>query len=272
MSSSVSSAMANGKFGVLVEVTPAIAEEFLKSNTCNRPKTDYAVSVYSRAMTDGQWGLSTDAIGFDVDGVLVNGQHRLYAVIDSGTTQFFYVVRNLPKTTFQHVDQHRKRTSGDALGLLGEANSNQLAAMVHRIYMIKSGSTVPTRERPSTASIIEFINEHPQIRQSAQFVSSLTGIKKIMTLSEAGALHYSFAQRHMEGANVFFEKLVAGTGLEFGDPIFTLRELLINAKAARKRIKELSFFACCIKAWNVYRSGGKLKIIRFHNEDFPVVR
>jgi hypothetical protein len=34
-------------------------------------------------MQQGEWYLGCDAIGFDETGTLINGQHRLYAVIQS---------------------------------------------------------------------------------------------------------------------------------------------------------------------------------------------
>ena len=54
-------------------VTPIVAKQFLRSNENNRTIRPTAVSQYSEKMLQGSWRLSTDAIGFDENGVLING-------------------------------------------------------------------------------------------------------------------------------------------------------------------------------------------------------
>ena len=48
-------------------ITPEIAKEMLKKNTNNRPVSKRTLSRYVQLMKDGEWGITTDAIGFDVN-------------------------------------------------------------------------------------------------------------------------------------------------------------------------------------------------------------
>ena len=76
------------------KITPAIAKSMLTKNTCNFRRPDQArVTRYSDEQSRGKWKLTGDAIVFANTGELLNGQHRLLAVIKSGVTCEFVVLR-----------------------------------------------------------------------------------------------------------------------------------------------------------------------------------
>ena len=70
----------------IVTLTPALAAEWLNSNTCNRPLSTLRASRYARDMKAGDWRFNGETISFTADGRLVDGQHRLTAVVESGVT------------------------------------------------------------------------------------------------------------------------------------------------------------------------------------------
>lgn len=69
-----------------VLVDPKKAELWLKKNTKNRKVSNRHVSQLANEMKEGKWLLNGQAIAFSKDGVLLDGQHRLLAVIMSGVT------------------------------------------------------------------------------------------------------------------------------------------------------------------------------------------
>lgn len=69
------------------KITPKIAEAWLNANTCNRKLRDGIVERYAADMTAGKWTECPEPISFYVDGDLADGQHRLFAITESGTTQ-----------------------------------------------------------------------------------------------------------------------------------------------------------------------------------------
>ena len=60
-------------------VTPEMAREWLTHNTHNRPVSRQYVEKYARDMRAGRWHYTNQGIGFDVNGVMTDGQHRLLA-------------------------------------------------------------------------------------------------------------------------------------------------------------------------------------------------
>nr|BAR25009.1 hypothetical protein [uncultured Mediterranean phage uvMED] len=77
-------------------VTPEQAAEWLSLNTANRKASKTAVKRWARIMRANEWQLCPDAIAFDFDNVLINGQHRLMAVMSQAQLNLFLSLNNSP--------------------------------------------------------------------------------------------------------------------------------------------------------------------------------
>lgn len=99
----------------VVEVTPALAASWLKQNTSNRPLSRDRVAVLSRAMVSGEWVTTHQGIAFDTTGRLIDGQHRLHAVVESGVTVRLAVASDSPVDAYEVLDIQKTRTFSDAL-------------------------------------------------------------------------------------------------------------------------------------------------------------
>lgn len=96
----------------IVEVSPELAKEWLRSNTFNRKVSPSTVSKYARDMSSGDWRLNHQGIAFDDQGVLVDGQHRLHAVIKSGSTVKMMVTWGADRVG---IDELRVRHAADVI-------------------------------------------------------------------------------------------------------------------------------------------------------------
>lgn len=108
----------------VVLVTPEIAERWLNTcNTHNRPIRNNVVNKYTDAMKKGDWRLTaepiafcypyTDSTGKQMKETLINGQHRLWAVVNSGTSVGMTVWWGCEPNEFEVIDQGAMRTYGD---------------------------------------------------------------------------------------------------------------------------------------------------------------
>ena len=75
----------------LVEVAPGFAESLLKRNSGGRPLSKALVHRLTREMIEGTWN-ETQPIKFSRDGCLLDGRHRLQAVVNSKTTQVLWIL------------------------------------------------------------------------------------------------------------------------------------------------------------------------------------
>ena len=98
-------------------ITPEKAEIYLKQNTQNRKLRKSWVESLSQAMIKGQYSLTHQGIAFDVNGVLIDGQHRLSAIVKSGVAQYVLVVTGVPVDAYKNVDTGVKRTHSDTTKL-----------------------------------------------------------------------------------------------------------------------------------------------------------
>ena len=90
-----------------VDVSPNVAQAWLATrNELNRTISEGPVQKYAADMSDGRWTLTHQCIAFDSLGNLIDGQHRLSAVIQSGCTIKFAVA----KYTNQDVAERAKMT------------------------------------------------------------------------------------------------------------------------------------------------------------------
>ncbi len=101
-------------------IGPAEAKALLAKNAINqRPLRTADVSRYTIDMIKGNWIDDVSAITVDAQGNLINGQHRLYSVIESGTVQSFIFAENWPSASMRMMDQGNKRSQLDRINVGG---------------------------------------------------------------------------------------------------------------------------------------------------------
>lgn len=111
--------MGNELKAEFMEITPSIAKLWLQRNINNYRKVNKShVHNLKRELTGGVWMATSQGIGFDTHGVLVDGQNRLTAIVESGVTvPNQLVVFNLPHDSKYKIDMGRKRTLSDHTGV-----------------------------------------------------------------------------------------------------------------------------------------------------------
>jgi hypothetical protein len=92
------------EFGLEVSievVNPSEAEAYLKNNAMHRKVKQKKVDEYIKEMQDGKWKLNGKALIFDSNGRLLNGQHRLNAVVQSNTPLTTLIVRGVDPSVLE---------------------------------------------------------------------------------------------------------------------------------------------------------------------------
>jgi len=103
----------------VVNLSPSQAKEILKRNTNNRKLSSKTVSNLQKQMINGEFKLSNDAITFDSNGVLTNGQHRLTALaLSEGKVESVPFLFGFDVQQFMGMDTGRRRTVQDNYTLM----------------------------------------------------------------------------------------------------------------------------------------------------------
>lgn len=98
-------------------IDPQKANTYLARNISNRRLRPRKVRRYCIDMKNGAWVVSHQGIAFDTHGNLLDGQHRLLAIIESGVGQWLSVTRNALPESFKVIDQMEPRNAADILSL-----------------------------------------------------------------------------------------------------------------------------------------------------------
>ncbi len=204
----------------MMEITPSLASEMIKCNTHNRKIRHTVVAKYVLEILAGEWYPTASGIGFDSNGVLLDGQHRIQAIIDANTPAMCLVVLNLPPASQEKVDRQTRRNLTDVFIVAGLAcwkQEVQIATFLARRgdgrvmengrFQFQSPPDCAVRERLSLHSIaLKAILSQPQVRQEKGLrVGSLAAI----------VLYYEAAP---EKALEFLRRLRNGFGSSNDEP------------------------------------------------------
>lgn len=243
------------RFCEIVKMTPAIAAALLERNTHNRAVSQYGVAEYANAMMRGEWKLTAEGISVAKDGVLVNGQHRLLAVVESRCTVPITLWFGVERDEFRVSDAGRKRTAGHQATILGVPNPNVAAALATLLIRFE---TKEGQKYPSTFQITSYMEDMDQAELDAACRVGMS-LKKIMPPT-AGALAYWHIAHTSPNAHRLDEFL---SGLALGEsltgPRLNLRNWLMEPeiRVERSWAGNVKKAAGLVHAWNAWLKGHK---------------
>lgn len=130
---------------VLVNV--ALAYAILEHNICNRVLRQGTINGYVKDMKSKMWTFCSAMLVLSDEGVLLDGQHRLYAIIESGEAQEFTIVYGLHQDIQKYIDIGPGRSLADVLKLDGLVDSHYLytAGIINRMMCGTSTNYGKTR-------------------------------------------------------------------------------------------------------------------------------
>jgi hypothetical protein len=239
-------------------ITPEEAQRMLTRNKHNRTLYAQRVETYAGAMTRGEWRDNAATIRFAPDGVLLDGQHRLAAIVEANIPVPMWVALNVPYEAQETMDTGAKRTVGDMLRQRGKPYTLRLPAVARRImnyYEVNSfvqGGYVRFTEQQSLAFIDEHENDLVEhIRQGARTASGIgTGLTTTLA-----SLSYLFAEVNENLTQDFMLSLQYGTELQRNDPIYVLREQIVNdMRRSTRSADAVTYAAWLIKAFNAVQA------------------
>ncbi|MDN6440465.1 MAG: hypothetical protein L0K30_00265 [Acidipropionibacterium jensenii] len=260
-------------------VTPAIAEKWLAKNTHNRDLNDRVVDAMVRDLESGNWLDNGATITFSEGGVLLDGQHRLNAVVKSGVGINSIIVRGAKAEAQHTMDTGAKRTLSNALKLRGEKNHVALAAatVAHIVWdRGNRGFGTSRSTRVTNSEAIDYIESHPWLREQitdvARYRSHLPGL----STGAVSVLYLLFSDIDTADADFFFERLTSDEDHHRGQPIYLARKTLLEDYARTDGHRSQTWKAAIlIKAWNKYRDGEECYQLRYatggaNPERFPM--
>lgn len=140
---------------VIEIITPELAAAYLRTNSNNRNLRPGRVAYFQKLIETGEFRTTHQGIAFRPDGTLLDGQHRLAAIVASGATVEVMVSRNVPPSAFDGIDTPEKRSMGDIL--FGSEKHGQSRSEIAMFILRECGVRRPT---PAEVSSIYSMKGH----------------------------------------------------------------------------------------------------------------
>ena len=237
-------------------ITPAKAASILANhNPHNRRLRQTYVDRLARDMEAGRWHDHHQAIGFNGDGSLVDGQHRLAAIVQSGKSQKLLVVREVPNESIGVIDAHSSRNTRDGLRLVHGIDSDHRmvgAAMYMEWRASKHGKTPAER--------IDAYLKHRRLIERAErlYCVHRHGLGRGVVLA---VIARALATHPVEEIEPFCQILMTGETHRARDRIvLKLRDHLMLMKDGRKHLRaaadNMTVYWRTEYALHVWLSGG----------------
>lgn len=213
-------------------ISPDQATRYLSKNTQNRKIRESVVDHYANMMRRNQWLMTHQGICFSDDDVLLDGQHRLLAIVKAGIPVSMLVTRGVSHVmdngsqidVMDVIDCGKPRSVGDQLQLShGIPNPNSVAGACNTIARICAGVGYHRISTPQALAINRIYGEAIQ-----QAIKMMSYFKPGRLSSIVGAIAFAM-KSHPDETIRFAEGLASGEHLKKGDPALTLRNWIINS-------------------------------------------
>lgn len=271
-----------------VLITPEYAEKLLQKNVANRPLTKRIVDWYAYQMSIGQWTISGQTISISDRGTLLDGQHRLAAIVKSGVPLWFTIAYNVPFESFINYDNLKTRSAKDAMSVENIPNALNLSTMIGAYNAIISGQLATlgfgftvnkrvngggvykSKHKFTNNDVIQLYHSNADLFQEVyKNAASCYKSKHIFRLSQIGAIMYYLINDKMhpkEKVFDFFRQLHTNENIT-NKTIFYLREKFIDDAMATYKMVPRMKYVFLVKTWNAYISGKEFKKFTYSEDD-----
>lgn len=254
-------------------ITPQVAAALLERNTRNRKMMEGHAASLSRVIEEENWIFNGATIRFDLNGILLDGQHRLNGCVISGEAFDTLVVTGLPAESFYTIDtMQRTRTTAQVFQISGEKNAGLLASAIRNLSIfcnndgnVYSGSGgIPLTICPAKSE--EILRKNEAIRDSVEVAATIhmyrTGVSAM--------LHYLFGLSDKRLAEEFAAVMREGDE-QMKRPFNMFRESFIRSRFSGRPCAR-SQAARAIKAFNAERTGKRIESLSYRKgEEFPKI-
>lgn len=268
--------MSNQLISRVETITPVLAEEYLRHNTKNRQLRKNLVSFYAEQMRKGQWMLNGEAIIFNEQGTLVDGQHRLAAVIEADKGIDMLVVRNADKDSFATIDSGVSRKVQDTFYVKGIPSASGVSAIIGRYLRLVAGLSIGkkvTGKKDANAMsrqdlLLEYAKDEDFWQEIVRFADSSYVMLRILAKSEIGGyVSYLIKAKGYDRDVVygFFDELLR-KDIPTSPMIAALRRRLINDRTSTTHMGTVYRQQLITKIWNYHIQGKSTTYMRWNEE------
>jgi len=190
-------------------------------------------NTYVEAIHKGEWIRSLATIHIADTGKLLDGQHRLRAIVDAGKDGMrCLVISGLPESAAPYFDQGRPRTLQAVLQGQGIANSKEMAATVKALYQLYDNTTTAPRNELGK----RIAEDNPGLQFAVAEAKRMKDDTH-MAVPVVAATYFVLRSHYgQEYANQFFEILTLG-GISRKEPYHPITRLFTTIQKEWQKLQ-----------------------------------
>ena len=247
--------------------TPSYANRVLsKINVGNRKISKQRVAEYKKDMLSGNWRFNGDSIRVNDAGILIDGQHRLTAVVESGVSCEFLVIKGIATSAKHTIDTGKGRTGGDALAIQAgvpfkESHTINGALCLFEKYKLSGFTGAGGGTKLSTSESLRSYNERKTLIDSSfELMKDCLPMRGLLLQkSEVLFLFMVFCEIDSTDAKIYMSKILTGVEVSLDSVELHIRNIMLDVKMGSSKHNRKILINSVLKCWNVIRRGGKIK-------------
>lgn len=256
-------------------ITPQTATKYLSTSVGNRNIKKDTMTALINALTKGTFEVNGETIVFDQNGSLMDGHHRMGAIIRANIPAICLVVRGINRNTWTTMDSGTARSLCDVFKFEGIANYSTISTIVAGTFaMAKNKIGINTlgagnklnRGGLSRKEALDLYYKHADVWQEITklAINTKNKLPGLFSAKEVGiisaylvlCLHHSF-----EKVSEFWDLVVNNDGI-----YASLRNLFLKdmQETRFKKMSAQSRQSCIACAWNRYLVDKKAKRVQYN--------
>lgn len=242
----------------VVDVGPQLAREWLARNhPRNRVISAARVADYARHMREGTWPLTHQGIAFNTSDQLIDGQHRLHAVIGAGVVVPMLVTWGLDvdRLVYTNIDTGATKRPAHMIGgknAAVKAAAARLLTAPPRLFFARGQSF-------NNMQAVEIADRHPALDDAAYMANRVNKPTHINMGIMAALLTLAMESPRVEPlVEAWVDGLTSGAGLGSKDPRLALRNRW-GPRAKHGAGDRNAGIYMVVRAWNAYVHGEPLQ-------------
>lgn len=247
-------------------VTPARAQELLDLLDKGKQRKVRPSKVRSLRLSfeQGRIALTGDSIILE-NGKLIQGQHRLWAIVESGKTVPCLICRTTNKMLYDLIDDVLPRGFADRVDRT-EPNSQAIGAAINSVRRYDQGAEGKRGLTYWGGDVLHCKSDQKaywlkHTKSLREAVSIAKECKRVLFSVSTGTAFLELAWRNKvdkQTATDYLTKLIRGTNIREGSAVHTLRAWLERENSdSSKRCRPEMIFAQIVLAWNAQQTHTK---------------
>ena len=248
-----------------VLITPQKAKLLLEKTIGNRELIKQKLELYERQILENKWVLNGQCIIVGDKGHLLDGHHRLQAIVQTDKPAQMSIIHGIKEENFATIDSGASRKSGQVFTIAGIKNAHNIASIVNAVQFLRHNGWLTgsgMQNNLTTTELLEIYNQDADLYQKARCVGVKCRANRLMRVVFASAMYYVLVRDFNNSPDYVERFLVAATSLSTTEipSANALREALTRKTIEKGTNIDVRYvFALTVKAWQSYKRNENIK-------------